>query len=1376
MSSFSSPLLTRLKTRASLWLPIILSTVLAIAMIAESSSALAVAQAEQNQQVQQEAEAEEREQLDITDTADARQFAVDMLESNFPASRDAAAAALAGSEDDFKAYRDGGRQTAQNQDLRQILVTISAISGPKVQEKVTALLQANDGAGDTEAIAEFIDSGWQELQAQDDRATAWKAAEAPRGTALKRAADAALKDNSADTLAEFAATGADTARAHDKRREVYALSTSELPSVAAGAQEALQVNTDTAIETFLRYGQFVAASQDTEKMNTSQLVELAISEANKAAEANSLAVQQADSAARASENARRAAQKARDEAIAADKEQVKAGNAAKTAGELANQAARVADQAVAASQEARIALQQTADALARAAAAASQARAAAATAAARASDASRNAGDARAARLAAEQANSAAQAAEKSQEAYRHADTAARHAGNAGAAASAAAGNAEAAAAAASEAAGAAGVSESAAAEARAGAARARAAAGRARAAANQVDQLVVRIQDLVNKAREAAKQAAEHARRSAKAAEDAAQYAGDAEYAARMSGKHAADAAAAAKAADEAIDVAEAANEISRTVADDRAAAEKDFLRGEAEDDRSIQDSNDAVRAEREAKLKDLRAKMESLQADPRNNGGTPDANDFTGDIDELRQATVAAAQVGEPAVAGAARTALSAGTDEALKQFAVSGYPEAVSADELATVHYLWANDPNEAVRDAADDVVDSDEDTISDFINNEVPELRTPGLKEATWALRESAGNNTRKAADDALRAGTFESLDRFINGGYQKARWSDQIQQAYHLVETGGPEVKAAAEAAVVGDRVGLNEFITIEQYRRAAMDDQRASHDENIDAMLNIGRQSADTAAELASNAQAAHEQALGSAARAREYAKAASEYAGHAQESARLANEHLASARRSLDFAKAQQNRAHQAANAAEADAAQAESNADQATAHAADARAAANSAAGSAASARASADAAGQDATLAAQAADAAYQAAWDKEMQEYIEYQDALIAGAVDDDGAAGKPMGLWEAIKHHVGEEGLALIKDIIGITDFENCIGGSLSGCGWTAIGLFGGKLFQMGAKAVKNSGKLRRIFGKIPDIRNSMRTSRAAKKTDRITSIERATSRCLAGARTASWSNEKAGGPNFSFAHRTSPMAEGSSGTTQYHLTAAKSCPLRPEPFTGNYTSVPVHTFTPDEMNVFMKWDKVKPLRDPGAISTTRGGRALPEGNELKLVIESLEQKMKRNTLDIRYSNLLNDVKPNNILNNNIGPTSTRTGKNRRVGQDEYQNMMAQYEMRAAEKNDYITRLNQRDVNVNANGDIIEASRGRPDIIVATKDGSVNVKMEYDTSASNRALGHAHQQLDANPEARVFLVDLTGKDLPAELRDVIKANLDGLMAL
>ena len=1107
MTSFSSPLLAQIKTRASLWLPIILSTLLAIALIAESSSALAVAQGEQNQQVQEDADAEAAEQLDITDTADARQFAVDMLESNFPASRDAAAAALAGSEDDFKAYKDGGRETAQNQDLRQILVTISAISGPKVQDRVNELLEANDGAGDTEAIAEFIDAGWQELQAQDDRATAWQAAEAPRGTALKRAADAALKDNSADALAEFAATGADTARTHDKRREVYELSTSELPSVAAGAQEALQVNTDTAIDTFLRYGQFVAASQDTEKMNTSQLVNLAITEANKASEANSLAVQQADSAARASENARRAAQRARDEAIAADGAQVRAGNAATAAGELANQAARVADQAVAASQEARIALQQTADALARAAAAASQARAAAATAAARASDASRNAGDARAARIAAEQANSAAHAADMSEQAYKHADTAARYAGNAGAAASAAAGNAEAAAAAASEAAGAAGVSESAAAEARAGAARARAAAGRARAAANQVDQLVVRIQDLVNKAREAAKQAAEHARRSAKAAEDAAQFAGDAEYAARMSGKHAADAATAAKAADDAIDVAEAANEISRTVADDRAAAEKDFLRGEAEDARAVQDALDAASREDDERRAALTQKLEDLGIDgpgirgPREGElgpgeeepGTPDPSDFTGNIDTLREATVAAALVGGPNVAGAAQTALESGNDDDLRMFALSGYPAAVSADESQLLRDWWESDPNEDIRDEAEEYANADPEVVHWFVADEAPAMRVPGLTRQVWELRETAGGRTVAAADEALRANTFEALNDFVNeGGYEKARWSDQVQQAYELVENGGPEVKAAAEAAVVGDRTGLNEFITIEQYRRAAMDNQRTSHDANIDSMLAVGRRVADLAGELAANAQAAHENALGSAARAREYANAAADYAGYAQESSRMANEHLASAQRSLEFAKEQQTRAHQAAESAEADAAQAEANAAQATSHAADARASANAAASSAASARASADAAGQDAALAAQAADDAYQAAVAKDLAEQAELQ-ADQAAERYEGGTPESDEDMLSMMKRIVGPAIIDTILEFLGVNDLRRCFGGSISSCLMAAVSIPGfGKVFKLG----KLAGAVRQLVGKMGDVRNAMR-ARKAQRTERL---------------------------------------------------------------------------------------------------------------------------------------------------------------------------------------------------------------------------------------------------------------------------------------
>jgi hypothetical protein len=1122
--------LAQLKTRVSLWLPIILSAVLTIALIAESSSALAVAQGEQNQQAQDEAEAAAAEQLDITDTADARAFAVDMLGSDFPASSQAAAAALAGSAEDFAAYKDSGRQVAQNQDLRSILVTISAISGPKVQDKATELLDASTsggGAGNTEAIAEFIDSGWQALQAEDDRATAWHAAEAPAGSALKRAADAALKANTDDALADFAATGQDTAISHDKRREVYELSTSELPSVAAGASEALQVNTDTAIETFLRYGQFVAASQDAEKMNTTELVELAINEAAKASEANSLAVQQADSAARAADNARIAAQKARDEAIAADNAQVRAGNAARSAGQLANQAARLADSAVAASQEARIALQQTADALARAAAAAAQARAAAATAAARASDASRNAGDARAARIAAEHANSAAQAAEKSQQAYIHADTAARHAGTAGAAASAAAGNAEAAASAASEAAGAAGVSESAAAEARAGAARARAAAGRARAAANQVDTLVVRITDLVAQAKKAAAQATEHAKKSAVAAEDAARFAGDAAYAARMSGVHAADAAAAAKAAEEAIDIAEAANEISRAVADDRATAEKDFLRGEAEDARAVQDALDAAASDDDKRRQQLIDKLSELGVDgpgvqppgessdgedrdgadsadePQEGPGRDDSSDeatnapapseFTGDVSVLREATVAAAMVGTPAVAGAAQLALTSGRDDDLKMFALSGYPAAASADEAQLLRDWWDNDPNENIRDESEEFANADPEVVHWFVTEQAPELRVPGLKEATWGLRETAGGNTVAAADDALRAGTFEALDGFVNGGgYQKARWSDQIQQAYHLVETGGPELKAAAEAAVVGDRAGLNEFITIEQYRRAALDDQRASHDATIDSMLSVGRRVSDLAGELAANAQAAHENALGSAARAREYATAAAQYAGHAQESARMANEHLASAQQSLDYAKAQQSRAHQAAASAEADATQAEANAAQATSHAVNARASANAAASSAASARASADAAGQDAALAAQAADNAYQAAVAKDLAEQAELQADQAAARIEGDPPE-SDEDLLSMLKRVVGPTIIDTVLEFLGVNDLRRCFGGSISSCLMAAVSIPGiGKVFKLG----KLAGAVRQLVGKMGDVRDAMR-ARKAQRTQRL---------------------------------------------------------------------------------------------------------------------------------------------------------------------------------------------------------------------------------------------------------------------------------------
>ena len=272
----------------------------------------------------------------------------------------------------------------------------------------------------------------------------------------------------------------------------------------------------------------------------------------------------------------------------------------------------------------------------------------------------------------------------------------------------------------------------------------------------------------------------------------------------------------------------------------------------------------------------------------------------------------------------------------------------------------------------------------EVIDWFINDEVKTLRLPELIDTTWKLRETQGDNTRTAADAALRDGGYDTLDDFVNGGgYDKARYSDQLQQAYHLVENGGPEL----EAAIVGDRKTLDEFITIEQYRRASLDANREAHNDHIDSMLATGHNIANLAGELASNAQAAYEYSQGSAQTARQYADAAAEYAGFAQQASQRAQEFAASAQQSLDFAKQQQARAHQAAAFAEADAAEATANADQATSYAIDARVLANAAADSAISARASAAAAGQDAALAAQAADDAFRIAVEKELAEQAE-----------------------------------------------------------------------------------------------------------------------------------------------------------------------------------------------------------------------------------------------------------------------------------------------------------------------------------------------------------------------------------------------------
>lgn len=823
-------------------------------------------------------------------------------------------------------------------------------------------------------------------------------------------------------------------------------------------------------------------------MEISQLVKTAINEASTASTANKLAWQQADQAARAAESARRAAEISRDEALAADAAQTRAGNAASAAASLAQQSAHVADQAVAASQEARSALQQTADALSRAASAAGRARAAASAAQTAAANAAGDASAARGARIAAQQARDAAAQARDSAQAHIFASQSAGHARAAGQAASSAAANADAAAAAAADAANAAGVSEAAAAEAREGAARARAAAARARAAASEVDRLVHEIEGLVEQSKQAAKQAAEHAERSAEAADRAAQEAENSATHSRNAGEYAAEAQRAAGAANDAIDLAESAHKLSVKIDDERHQAEKEFLRGQAEDARSIQDAADQVAADEKQRREDLEKELVPLEGSDESNSSL--------DIGAIKKATVAAAQVSSPAVVGAAKTALTGGTNDDFRVFATSGYPAAVDQDNRALLRQWWATDPNEDVRFDSGMYANAAPEVIDWFLNDEVKNLRLPTLIDATWKLRDTQGDNTRTAADAALRDGGYDALDSFVNGGgYDKARYSDQLQQAYHLVENGGPEVKAAAEAAIVGDRKNLNEFITIEQYHRSSLDANRAAHNAHIDSMLATGRNVASLAAQLASNAQAAYEYSRKSEQKARQYADAAAKYAGFAQQASQRAQDFAASAQQSLDFAKQQQARAHQAAASAENDAAQATANADQATSYAIDARALANAAADSAISARASAAAAGQDAATAAQAADDAFRIAVDKELAEQAELQAGLDAQAAEGTDPE-NPDSILDIIKKRIGPQALELLLDLVGVTDLVNCFHGQVSGCLWTLVGAI-----PIG-KIAKSGRILRQLISKSDDIIDALHSRKAlrSRQLDKIRKI------------------------------------------------------------------------------------------------------------------------------------------------------------------------------------------------------------------------------------------------------------------------------------
>lgn len=1275
----------------------------------------------------------------IANEQQAREYAVEMVSTSFPASQAAAEAVLRGGPDELSAYAQSGMDEARTQDLRQIVVTISSLSGENVQNAATQALNA----GDIDSLSTFIESGWQTAQSEDDRATAWKASQAPDGSVLKSAADKALSADTPDALSEFASTGADKARRDDKRREVYELTRSPLLSVSAGASEALMTDTDTAIESYLRYGQFVDAAQDSETMSITQLVDTAIAEADKAQQAAGFAATNADQARRATEASRQAAQKAKDEALAADAAQVRAGNAAAAAGQLANQSAQAADNAVAAAAEARQALAQTADALARAASAASRARIAAQEASARASAAGYDASMASQARQAAQQARDAARAAESAAQSFAHADAAAGDARTASGAAASAANNADAAAAAASDAAAAAGAGDAAAAEARAGAARARAAASRARAASNEVDGLVSRITGLVEQARTAAREAADHANKSAQAADDAAREAGNAAAAAQRAGANAQAAQEAAAKSVEAINLASDIAKLAKDAAAQRQEQEAQYLKDQAVYSREIEDTKDKVVRENQEEHDRLLSDLTELS----HLASTPDS---TVDIDKVKQLTVSAARVGEPMVRGGARVALQTGTSEDLSSF-VQSFDSLKYQDNVNKAQFLWQSDPNPDIRAAADEHIEDPPAELDAFLNETIPGMRIPALTQQAWELRDGGGATVQKQADAAISAGTYDALNEFVvEGGFDKARYEDQTRQAYELARTGGPELKASAEAAVLGDRTMLNEFISIEAFRKSGEDTEAAVHDNSIEALLQQGYAAAQRASESAAKAQQSYFTAYGDSVKAANYAQQAADWSGKAAQSAEIAQGHLRNAEDSLKFALAQQERAHAAANQAEADAQQASANADAATSYAMQAHESANAAANSAASARQSANAAGHDAQLASQAAQDAYDAAIQKQLSEQAELQEASMAGAGEN-----APTSVLDAIKDTIGKEALDLLLDLIGVSDVINCFKGEVSGCLWTALNFIPGGAIAKFGKAAKALPALRKLLAKLPDVKKLLTARREEKASNLIAGLDKPGTCRIALAATSRT-------PRYSFAVY---------GPTQHQnrvriQPAVSRCSGYPKTFKAH--QLDLQSLTPDELNVFMKWDRITPLSELKPTDIPSFGFETTS-ERVASAISSLEKTIKNSVIEVPVTepHILNGI---NLRN---APKALDITK-RTVGKTSAQNQFAQVQaMLARERDAKVVRLNQRDTGFfpdpKSGEEVLKTtSRGRPDVNIIDASGR-SIKTEFDRPPASRALHHAQQQLDANPNADVWLLTLDNIDENHELMQVITAN-------
>ncbi|WP_221323048.1 deaminase domain-containing protein [Actinoplanes sp. L3-i22] len=824
--------------------------------------------------------------------------------------RAAAAAALVGSDADLAEFLDTGWAEGTAADQRAAVLDILGSGGPAVQSAAQTALDSTDA----KALTTFLQTGFAGAQDKDTRVRANQML-ATSGPLLHAAVQKALDLEDVDALGAFLDTGWQHAFYADQRIQVLKIMQTGGKEVRAAAQRALDSENVNVLTEFIESGWAVATARDEETSSLTDLVNATADAGKRAAAATQEAKDQAAKAKTASASAKKAAQTAASEADQAGADAQRAARAAQQAAQAAKSAAASAKIAVNAAAAAERAAHTAASAATRAAAAAAATARKATDAQKAAGDAATDATKAGTARDAATKARDMAKATQKIADAAGQAGDAAVSAGEAALASVQAAADSVTAAANALAALEKLKATGKATAEAINAARRAKAQAERATQAANDAAAYANKAAQAAYRSKQAAASAITHALAAATAADEAADHAADANTAATRATTAA---NAATDAANEAVTAAESAQDVYDAA---RLADEERLAILMAEGEENAQDQSAAYdqaqhqidwsATEADKRTAETNALIAAVK-DPQ----TPSATAVT----DARKVALNLAQSDSAWTRTTAIQALSADDEQAL-DFVNRGITLAAAQDDRATLQAM-ADSGSEALAKAANSALDGSDADVTVFLKNPTYPGLTAEDRTAVLNILAAAKNDgnvvTAQKAQAALDSESHDTIHAFVTSGqFVSAAADDRVRANNILADaTSGPELKAQAQIALDSPPTILRSFLATSQYAARQKDYETASHNAEVLTLVNQAKS-------IAFDAVRGSQEAQRAAALARKDGNAATTWANAAAQSAKqaatYANNAIASANDAEKSASQAQVSAKTASDAATA-------------------------------------------------------------------------------------------------------------------------------------------------------------------------------------------------------------------------------------------------------------------------------------------------------------------------------------------------------------------------------------------------------------------------------------------------------------------------